>query len=127
VARWRRLEPTRYGTLMKRLTMHAEAGLAAARDDDAAGFLGTVASYATALAELGRAGGVDIVTREHVKIAEAAAASGVVYKTCGAGGGDIGIAFATDPDRLTDFGRRLDVAGFQMLALARDSRGLCAE
>jgi phosphomevalonate kinase len=127
LASWHRHEPTGYNALMKRLGMVAEAGVAAARNDDAAGFLDAAAHYAERLVELGRASGVDIVTPEHVKMAEVAAASGVVYKTCGAGGGDIGIAFATDDDRLADFRQRLEKMDFHALELTQDPQGLRTE
>ncbi|HET7586579.1 MAG TPA: hypothetical protein VFL45_00705 [Gammaproteobacteria bacterium] len=127
VAGWRERAPVDYAALMEHLTSCAAAGASAARDDDAAAFMDTAQAYAAGLAELGRASGAGIITPEHVKISSIAADCGVTYKTCGAGGGDIGIAFATDPDRLAFFRRQLAEAGFQALDLMQDSRGLRAD
>ncbi|EIM03110.1 hypothetical protein UUC_07101, partial [Rhodanobacter denitrificans] len=54
---------------------------------------------------------------EHRALAALAARLGVAYKTCGAGGGDIGIALATDAARLQAFRRAASAAGFPVLDL----------
>jgi phosphomevalonate kinase len=46
----------------------------------------------------------------------------VTYKPCGAGGGDIGIALATDADRPQGFGQAATQSGFTLLDL-RPSKG----
>ncbi|HET7370678.1 MAG TPA: hypothetical protein VFK45_07565 [Gammaproteobacteria bacterium] len=127
VAAWRERAPADYAALLGRLSDGAAAGVAAARDDDAATLLDAAQAYAAGLAELGRASGAGIITPEHVKIADVAASCGVTYKTCGAGGGDIGIALATDPDRLARFRRQLAEHHFRTLDLARDAFGVRAD
>ncbi|EIL96926.1 hypothetical protein UUA_16568, partial [Rhodanobacter thiooxydans LCS2] len=49
---------------------------------------------------------------------------GVVYKTCGAGGGDIGIALATDTARLQAFRQAASAAGFPVLDLHPAAAGV---
>lgn len=121
---WRERAPADYSALMRRLEFVAGEGVAAVGNNDAEAFLDAARTYAQTLAELGRASGTAIMTPEHVEIAAMAADCGVTYKTCGAGGGDVGVAFATDRDRLTYFSRRLARAGYRTLDLARDARGL---
>lgn len=124
MARWREHDPGGYDSLMGGLTQTAAAGAAAARARDAAGLIAAVSSYGAQLAELGAASGTDIVTREHREIAALARASGVAYKSSGAGGGDIGIAVSGDAGRLSDFRGRIEPAGYRVLHLGVDPVGL---
>lgn len=48
----------------------------------------------------------------------------VVYKPCGAGGGDIGIAFAPEEDDLDEFVEKARAHGFERLNVVPDSRGV---
>jgi phosphomevalonate kinase len=127
VEAWREREPRRHSTVMNDLKSCASAGAMAMQCGDAATAIEASQAYARGLAELGRASGADIVSAEHVKIGAAAKASGLVYKTCGAGGGDIGVALTTDPDRIADFRRKLEPDGFGILDLALDPDGLRVE
>ncbi|HET7569248.1 MAG TPA: hypothetical protein VFK96_01510 [Gammaproteobacteria bacterium] len=127
IGAWREDAPTRYSKVMNEIKSCAGAGAMAALCGDAATVVEAAAAYAEALAELGRASGADIISAEHVKIGRIAAACGITYKTCGAGGGDIGIVLTTDDDRLAQFGRRVEQAGFRMLDLVTDARGLQVE
>ena len=47
----------------------------------------------------------------------------VVYKPCGAGGGDIGIALSTDTDALAEFAERASASGFVRLDVGIDPQG----
>ncbi|HET7306526.1 MAG TPA: hypothetical protein VFK24_01755 [Gammaproteobacteria bacterium] len=127
IGAWREDAPNRYNKVMNELKCCAGAGAMAAMCGDAATVVEAAAAYAEALAELGRASGADIISAEHVKIGGVAADCGVTYKTCGAGGGDVGVALTTDGDRLAEFRRRIEQAAFRMLDLATDARGLQVE
>lgn len=127
VAAWRERERSRYDVLMTELGAIAASGAAAVRRDDAAALLDAVREYAGRLARLGTASGADIVCREHRAIASLAADCGIAYKSCGAGGGDIGIALATDAGTLAEFERRIARAGFRTVDLALDPRGLAVD
>lgn len=115
LAVWQRREPARYGALMRELTAGAEAVASAFADHSANAVLSGISAYAASLERLGVASGLDIVSAEHRAIAGIAADSGVVYKSCGAGGGDIGIALTVDAERLRAFRARLAQAGLQTL------------
>ena len=60
----------------------------------------------------------------HQALAEHALAEGLVYKPCGAGGGDVGIAMATDSAQLDAFVTRAEAAGFKQLDIEPDGSGV---
>ena len=60
----------------------------------------------------------------HDILARAALADGLVYKPCGAGGGDVGIALATDREQLSAFTKRAKASGFEQLDIGLDSNGV---
>lgn len=122
---WRVDHEAEYRTRMDALSSIATAAVEVLAAGDAAGFLSCAASYANDLRALGLASGVSIYSEEHVAIAAVAAShEGVVYKPCGAGGGDVGVLFATDPERLTAAVAQLAAAGFASVPLAVDVTGL---
>ncbi|MEM7216837.1 MAG: hypothetical protein AAF515_00635 [Pseudomonadota bacterium] len=67
--------------------------------------LDNLARYAAALEAMDRSAGIGIYSAEHRDCQSAAEACGVVYKPCGAGGGDLGIAISDGPDQLDRFAR----------------------
>lgn len=105
----------------------AARGLVAAREDDGQAFLEAVSEYGRCLDALGRAMRADIMTADHRGIEAEAARAGVVYKVSGAGGGDIGLAFADDLDALAAFVSRVVERGFQVLDMTVDEQGLTVE
>jgi len=60
----------------------------------------------------------------HAELADAAGAAGVVYKPCGAGGGDVGIVFADNHTAVTAFVGRSLPNDFQVLNMNIDSHGV---
>ena len=75
------------------------------------------ASYGKWLGKLGEASGADIVSAPHRALGQIAADAGLVYKPSGAGGGDIGLVFADDPNRLENARDALKRAGGEPLSL----------
>ncbi len=124
---WRCHHPAEYDSLMNELTIEATAVASALKAGDAAAMVDGMAAYASGLARLGKATGIDIMSAEHRAIAAMAAKCGVVYKTCGAGGGDVGVACATDTGRLTEFAKKVNGAGFHVLDIGVDTDGLDVE
>jgi phosphomevalonate kinase len=114
LAAWRAQAPARHAAAMREL---GDCAAAAADAASATALLEAVAAYAQALERLAAASGLDIFCPEHRALAALAARLGVVYKTCGAGGGDIGIALAMDPARLQAFRQAASAAGFAVLEL----------
>jgi len=63
----------------------------------------------------------------HRELADAAAERNVVYKPCGAGGGDTGIVFATDRQAIANFTDLAGEGGFQLLDVLLEERGVLFE
>ncbi|MDB5987339.1 MAG: hypothetical protein JWR16_2392 [Nevskia sp.] len=124
---WSKGHAADYAARIAELSAIAEAGIAAVRSDNAAALLQTAAAYAAALRLLGAASGVGIFSAEHLRLAELARLSGVVYKSCGAGGGDVGVAFALDPQGLQHYASALAQEGFLRVPMAVDEGGLRLE
>ena len=66
---------------------------------------------------------VDIVTAAHRRLAEFGGRCGVIYKSCGAGGGDLGIALALDPAALREFETGISDCGGVPLNLSISGSG----
>lgn len=121
---WETAEPLAAGRLKGRLTGLAAAGCEAASTGDARAFLAAVADYGEALEALGLAIGAEIVTAAHRRIGLLGRRLGVVYKTSGAGGGDVGLALSLQPESLREFRARVAELGFLVVELGIDQRGL---
>jgi phosphomevalonate kinase len=121
---WEAAEPLAAGRIKDRLAALAAAGCDAASEGDARGFLGAVADYGEALEALGLAMGAEIVTDEHRQIGLIGRGLGVVYKTSGAGGGDVGLALSLQPESLREFKARVAESGFLVVELDIDQHGL---
>jgi len=121
---WEAAEPLAAGQLKDRLAGLAAAGCEAASAGDARVFLDAVSDYGEALEALGLAMGAEIVTGEHRRIGLLGRKLGVVYKTSGAGGGDVGLALSLQPESLREFRARVAELGFLVVELGIDQRGL---
>lgn len=84
--------------------------LFAAMDDEAAWM-----AYTEALRALDTAGSLNIFTHDHERLATIATDLGMVYKPCGAGGGDIGIAISHDQSRMDELRAQVTQVGFTVL------------
>lgn len=124
VAAWRKRDPAAFARHLDELATIAARGVQAVIRNDAALFLSSFHDYAHALAAFGEAGGVDIASAEHRALAALAADCGVVYKSCGAGGGDVGVTFSVDHDGIREFAARAVQVGFPVIALDMDPHGL---
>ena len=124
---WGKAQPAQAAAMLRRLTEVAEAGCAAARGDDAAAFMASLAEYGRGLQALGEAIGTEIVTAEHRQIGEHARKFGVAYKVSGAGGGDLGLACAIDSGALAAFVRSVTDRGFRVIKVSLAETGLNVE
>jgi phosphomevalonate kinase len=86
--------------------------------------LSILGDYCLALKTLDDVALLNIFTQEHTRLGTLAAASGVLYKPCGAGGGDIGIAISDDPLALAYFRQQADANGFLPLDLETATHGV---
>ena len=124
VATWRGREPAAFAQYTRELATISSRGIDAVTTNDAVAFMSSLHDYADALARFGEAAGADIASREHRAIATIAADCGCVYKSCGAGGGDVGVTFAVEDTRLRAFAVRAAHAGYPVINLAEDPKGL---
>ncbi len=90
---------------------------------DAEAVLATLGDYARTLRRFDEAHALGVFEAGHARLTDSAAGTGVVYKPCGAGGGDIGVALATSRASLASFEETAARAGFARLALSVDPRG----
>ncbi|HEX7339512.1 MAG TPA: hypothetical protein VF271_06205 [Rhodanobacteraceae bacterium] len=127
LAQWRLLHARDYGRFMRSLTDTAQAVANAVRAGDATSAESGMGVYGAMLASFGKAAGIDIVSAPHRQLQALAKACGAAYKTCGAGGGDVGAALSTDKDRLAQFAHEARAAGFHVLDLGLGDAGLVVE
>ncbi len=81
-------------------------------------------AYVAALAELDQTAGLNIYTEPHNRLARLASDLDLVYKPCGAGGGDIGIALGTDPEALQRFASTANAQHFLPLDMEIAAHGV---
>ncbi|MFO7762499.1 MAG: hypothetical protein R6V61_02065 [Wenzhouxiangellaceae bacterium] len=103
--RWKHAEPEAAKEIGAGLGQVAQRAVAAC--SDAAVLVEACAEYAELLVALGDAMDLQVMSAPHRRLAGLGRDCGVVYKSCGAGGGDLGIALATDPERLGAFEKGL--------------------
>ncbi len=68
--------------------------------------------------------GLGIFEAGHDVLVDDALTNGFVYKPCGAGGGDVGIALALDSATLDAFAKRAELVGFRRLDIGIDKIGV---
>jgi phosphomevalonate kinase len=80
--------------------------------------------YVTSLRLFDDSHKIGIFDAGHSALLESAAAHGLVYKPCGAGGGDVGVAFGTDERELDAFCRNALREGFTLLDVTIGANGI---
>lgn len=93
-------------------------------DRGAEAILAAVQEYAAAWRELDRSARLGVFSREHRQLEGLAGAADCVYKPSGAGGGDCGLAFSTDRERLDALRGSAREAGFLPLTVDLGVKGL---
>ena len=96
---------------MSQLRAISRAAVAAAETDDCGCFVKTVGEYADSLQSLGELAGIDIYSAPHRKLAALAIDNGLVYKPCGAGGGDLGAVMSACGRSLDRFVSQASASG----------------
>jgi len=102
----------------------AETGVDALREGRTGSFLEAVDQFCEAMDALGEVSGLPIMSDEHRHLLRLANEQGVHYKPSGAGGGDMGVAFAADPTELSGLIPRIEAAGFRTASVLIDNKGL---
>ena len=106
--------------------LSAAAGRAAAAwvTGDAAAVVAASRDYAAALGTFDRQYGVGIYEGGHAALLAAADRSGLAYKPCGAGGGDVGAVLGTDRSGVDAFVAAAADAGFRHVDAKMDRHGI---
>ena len=90
---------------------------------DAASFVRELRGFSARLTEFDREAGLGVLSHAHRRLTEMAG-NAVVYKPCGAGGGDLGLACSEDLAALAAFGAAAADKGFSPLQLEREQHGV---
>ncbi len=90
----------------------------------AAAVIAAYVDYIDALMSFSIDHGLGIFEAGHDALVQDANADGLVYKPCGAGGGDVGIALATDSAQLSAFVEHAAESGFRHLDFDIDMTGV---
>lgn len=106
------------------LVAASEAAASAWAAGDTAEILSVFRRYTDTLRQFSIDHDLGIFDAGHDKMTGLAASCGVVYKPCGAGGGDIGIVLASDKSAMIGFCAQAMTNGFQQLAVALDRNGV---
>lgn len=109
------------------LSRAAESTARAWQSGDAENVMDSYREYLPVLAEFDAEHGLGIFAAGHDSIGALAEPLDVIYKPCGAGGGDVGIALATDAESLSLFEHAAESAGFRRLDMSIDWRGVAVE
>ena len=112
VNRFKQRNERQYRTLMDHMTALSRAGIAALGESDTSAFLDAIRGYRDAMTELGDASGTPIMSDPHREIDAICTGHGVCYKPSGAGGGDLGVLFATNGAPVGEILARLEQAGY---------------
>ena len=101
----------------------AETMAEAWRSGNAGDVIATYRDYNVALRSFSVDHDLGVFDAGHDQIADAATEAGLVYKPCGAGGGDVGILFGTDEAKLDAFVGKDIAAAFSLLRCEIDYSG----
>lgn len=109
--------------------LQESAKVVAASWDGADGrdLLQTIRSYVDALRQFSDDFDLEVFAAGHAEMVSLASKHDVVYKPCGAGGGDIGVAFSKDESLLGNFCNEARTLNFETLDVAPDWRGASIE
>ncbi len=114
--------PEDYQRLMKPLVNLAETAVRSAQSADA--FIELCHNYFGALQALDEQIQAGIVTDRHRKLARVTANNGAVFKSCGAGGGDVGLIFGDARQLPTSLAQTLESLGGNIVPLAMNAPGV---
>lgn len=121
---FREKNPGDFNRIMAEMREISAAGCKALKTGNTAPFLEMVQQYYRKMDELGKRCGIPIISAEHRHIAGIVQSNGAVYKPSGAGGGDLGIAFALSEKILENCETELKKAGFKTIEICTVSDGM---
>lgn len=121
---WRGKNGISYNKLMDEMGRVSVEALAALRDGDSERFLDAVKRYAGNMDTLGQRADLDLFSRPHRELSALAIETGLVYKPCGAGGGDLGVVMGTAGSGIDRFVDLADKSGYPALDIFIDPEGV---
>lgn len=107
----------------RELAASASRCAAAFESGPAVGIIEALRDYCGVLRRFDNDYELGIYDAGHAAMSDAAAGFDVVYKPCGAGGGDVGIAVAASAESLASFARNAAESNFARLNINIDARG----
>ena len=122
----RKDDPREYRRCMKRLSDLSERFVSAFETGSATEVIAEAAHYSKAMDMLGTAAKARIVDERLGRAAQLAAGFSGSAKPCGAGGGDVAIAFFTDPDAVGAFELACKDDGFHPIDVSWGATGVRA-
>jgi len=97
------------------------------RSGSASAILDAYSDYTEVLREFSSDHDLGIFDAGHAEMASLADAAGLVYKPCGAGGGDVGIVFADNEDSIASFAEQKLPGKFRKIDARLDAHGVQVE
>jgi phosphomevalonate kinase len=123
LTQWRQAHAGDYAAHMSALSSVSSAAIDAFKQQRVQSFIGLTREYALGLQRFGAACGLEIYSPAQKQLADMASGTDVSYKPCGAGG-DFGVVFAEDAERLATFERVIVSAGMHVVPLGLDMHGV---
>lgn len=115
VTKLKETKPALYERIMSRLISVSGNGCSNYLKKDFPGFCAAIKEYHQILLQLGQESKVPIISIDHQNLSLLMEQLGVVYKPSGAGGGDIGVAFAADKEKVNEIHHHLSKTNFRIL------------
>jgi phosphomevalonate kinase len=121
----REASPREYGRILGEMQAVAAAGIDAVDHADAARMLACWSDYGEIMGKMNDVIAREVVTVEHRLAGALAQLLGGVYKPCGAGGGDLGLAASDDARFVARMRELCDKAGLATLPIRPGEQGVC--
>jgi len=116
--------PELYTSLIQDLKQVSIKGIQAYEAQDLTGFLHQIRLFYSAMKRLGDESGTPIISCTHQKLAQLVETNGGAYKPSGAGGGDIGLVFASSSEQLTEIKKRIVNEKFKIIDTEISTHGV---
>jgi len=121
---WRNENVRKFSTIMDHLGAIAAEGIAAVKGGDCNGFLSSVDRFSEFLDSLGSQASLNIFSPPHRALSVLAMKSGLVYKPCGAGSGDLGVAMGTNVNDIDRFTTLAGNSGYKTINMTLNPNGV---
>ncbi len=121
---WRDQNVSKFNNITDQMGAAAADGAAAIKDGNCEGFLAAASRFSEFLDILGTSACLDIFSPPHRALLALAMKSGLVYKPCGAGSGDLGVVMGTDVNDIDQFVNRARDSGYKIVDISPNSSGV---